>query len=211
MLSLEKTKKIFTKLYEKIDGRSLSLKGREDQSLSSKSFVYGEVVPESFYQVIADLHPQPGEVFYDLGSGTGKAVILAHLLFDFKRVTGIELLDSLHNAAADVVERYEKEFRPELKKYVDNRECKVIHGDILQADFRDADIIFMNSTCFQDDLMQAIEPKLEVIHANAHVISLSKPLKSNYFYQYKHKLYEFSWGQATAFYHRKRLWRVYPD
>jgi hypothetical protein len=57
--------------------------------------------------------------------------------------------------------------------------------------------------------MTALADKLECLHPNAYVISLSKPVRSPYFHQYKHLMYEFSWGQATAFYHRKRLWKVY--
>jgi len=209
MLKLEEAKKIFEKLYSKVDGRALSLKGREEQNLESKSFVYGEVVPEGFYQLISDLNPQPGEVFYDLGSGTGKALLLAHMLFDFKKCVGIELLDALYATSAEMVKRYERDIRKKIIDAVDNREVKVIHGDFLKQDISDADIVFMNSTCFQEDLMALLEEKLESVHANAHIISLSKPLKSPAYHQYKHKLYDFSWGQATAFYHRKRLWKIY--
>lgn len=208
-LSLEKTKKYFKELFDQVDGRAMSLKTREEKELQSKSFVYGEVVPDSFYEIISDLDPQPGQIFYDLGSGTGKAVILAHLLWEFKRCVGIELLDSLYNASIEIQKRYESEIRPKVRQTVDDREIVLIHGDILEADIRDADIVFMNSTCFQDDLMTALEKKLEEVHANVHIISLSKPLRSPWYYQYKHKMYDFSWGQATAFYHRKRLWPVY--
>lgn len=208
-MDLEQAKKIFNQLYETVDGRALSLKGREDQAFQSKSFVYGEVVPDSFYEIIKDLQPQPGQVFYDLGSGTGKAVFLAHLLFEFSRSIGIELVESLYQSSADLLKRFEQEIKPGIADKLENKTMEFIHGDILEADLRDADIIFMNSTCFQDDLMIALEQKLEVVRPHAHIISLSKPLKTPSFHQYKHQLYEFSWGQATAFFHRKRLWKLY--
>lgn len=208
-MDLEEAKKIFNKLYEKVDGRSLSLKGREDKDLKSKSFVYGEVVPDSFYQLLVDVNPQPGQVFYDLGSGTGKAVFLAHLLYDFSHCKGIELVEPLYEASHQVSQMYESEIRPTIIDKVDDRKVTLIQGNFLEYDMSDGDVIFMNSTCFQDDLMEALEVKLECVHANAHIISLSKPLRSPAFHQYKHKMYDFSWGQATAFYHRKRLWKVY--
>lgn len=208
-VDLKKTKEIFEKLYEKVDGRALSLKGREESALQSKSFVYGEVVPDSFYELISDLNPEPGQVFYDLGSGTGKAVILAYLLFEFSHVKGIELLDQLYDASIKVNTRFQRDFFPKLAPQFGNRDMSLIKGDFLELDISDADIVFMNSTCYQDDLMEALEKKLECLHANTHIISLSKPLRSPAYHQYKHKLYEFSWGQATAFYHRKRLWNVY--
>lgn len=208
-MEMKQVKEIFDTLFKEVDGRGLSLKGREVPDFKSKSFVYGEVVPESFYEVIKEVNPQPGQVFYDLGSGTGKAVILAHLLFDFSKVIGIELLEPLYSASVGVLEQYEKEIRPKIAKEVENRYLEVRLGDILEADYSDADIIFMNSTCFQEDLMNALEVKLENVRPHAAIISLSKPFKSPAYQQYKHQLYEFSWGQATAFFHRRRLWKMY--
>lgn len=208
-MDLIQAKKLFNQLYEKVDGRALSLKGREEMELKSKSFVYGEVVPDTFYEIIQDLQPKPSDIFYDLGSGTGKAIFLAHWLFEFRKCIGIELLDTLYNASVEVMKRYETEIKPKLRYKLENSEMQLIHGDILKYDMSDADIIFVNSTCFQEDLMTALDEKLECVRPNAHIITLSKPLKSPYYYQYKHKLYDFSWGQATAFYHRKRLWKLY--
>ena len=56
-------------------------------------FAYGEAEIDSFAWVLHHAHPKPGEVFYDLGSGLGKAVILAFLLHDFQKLVGIELLE----------------------------------------------------------------------------------------------------------------------
>lgn len=205
----EQVKEIFHKLYDNVNGRALSLEGREKNQFTSKSFVYGEVVPESFYNLIIEANPQPGQVFYDLGSGTGKGVLLAHLLFDFKASKGIEYLDTLYNASAEVLKRYESEIRPTILDEVKDKQIELIHGSFLDVDFTDADFIFMNSTCFQDDLMEQLEEKLEKVRPHTTIISLSKSLKSPSFHQLKHKMFEFSWGQATAFYHRKRLWKVY--
>lgn len=209
-VDIEEAQRIFQELYTNIDGRSLSLKGREDHQFSSKSFVYGEVVPSSFLQMMKEVEPEPGGgVFYDLGSGTGKGVLLAHLLLDFRKTIGIELLEPLFTASIEVMERYQTEFRPAVEEKVKDKEIVLRPGSFLDADLRDADFVFMNSTCFQDDLMEALEVKLECLRPHAGIISLSKPLRSPAYHQYKHKLFDFSWGQATAFYHRKRLWKVY--
>lgn len=208
----ERAKEIFNELYKDVNGRALSLKWREDKQETSKSFVYGEVLPDSFYEMISAVSPRPGQVFYDLGSGTGKAVFLAYLMFDFRKSCGIELVDALYDGAVGVKKRFDNGIRPSIAKELGDRQLSFILGSFLDeklADIKDADVIFMNSTCFQDDLMEALEQKLEVLQPHAVVISLSKPLRSPAFHQYKSKLYEFSWGQATAFYHRKRLWKVY--
>jgi len=210
-LDLAKTKEVFDKLFHDVNGRALSLKGREQEEFKSKSFVYGEVLPDSFYDIIQEVYAPgvPGQVFYDLGSGTGKAVLLAHLLFDFEKSKGIELVDQLYDASAEVKKRYDSEVKHTLGDAVKGRDIQMTLGSFLDADLTDADVIFMNSTCFQDDLMELLEEKLETVRPHCHIISLSKSFKSPSFHQYKHKMQEFSWGQATVFYHRKRLWKLY--
>lgn len=209
VLDLERAKKIYDDLFSDVKGRDLSLKWREEREIKSKSFVYGEVVPDGFYQMMSEADVRPGQVFYDLGSGTGKAIILAHLLFDFPQAIGIELVDSLYDASIQVQNRYEKEFRPSIAKEVGDRKISFVHASILDVDMSDADFVFMNSTCFEDDLVEAIAEKLECLRPNVTVISLSKSLPPTSFHAYKSKKYDFSWGQATAFFHRKRLWKVY--
>jgi Histone methylation protein DOT1 len=79
-----------------------------------QSLIYGEVEFKSFYRVLRKINPQPGLVFYDLGSGTGKAVFLARLTQDFSKCIGIEVLHSLHNQARKIVDRYNKDYRDRL-------------------------------------------------------------------------------------------------
>ena len=74
--------------------------GQSDQSLT-----YGEVVSTSFETILGEALHMLGRdtdvVFYDLGSGTGKACITAVLCCPgVTRSVGLELVPSLHNAAA---------------------------------------------------------------------------------------------------------------
>lgn len=39
-----------------------------------QSLIYGEVEFNSFYRVLRKINPEPGLIFYDLGSGTGKVL-----------------------------------------------------------------------------------------------------------------------------------------
>lgn len=199
----EKAKQIFENLYQEVNGRALSLEGREKMALSSKSYVYGEVVFDSFVQLIKDANPPSHGVFCDCGSGTGKAVFVAHLAFDFRRCVGIELVDNLYEASAVVLEKYEKEVRPTIANEIGDKKIALYHGSFLDGDFSDVDLVFMNSTCFQEDLMEAIELNLNFMKPNSQVISLSKSLRSPKFEMYRQQMYEFSWGQATGFFHRK--------
>jgi SAM-dependent methyltransferase len=202
-MDFAQAKKIFDALYGNVSGRNLSLAGRESNQYKSKSFVYGEVVPHSFYQILKDLGVQPGQVFYDLGSGTGKAVVLANLLFDFSESIGIEFVESLYQCSVDIQERLEKEFKPKVRPKQEFGKMSFIHGSFLDVDVSNADIIFMNSTCFQEDLMLALDEKLQEVKPGTLLITLSKTLKSPCFQMYRHQLYEFSWKEATVFFHRK--------
>ena len=48
-----------------------------------ESLIYGEVDFHSFARVLRKINPKPGCVFYDLGSGTAKAVFVARFMHDF--------------------------------------------------------------------------------------------------------------------------------
>jgi len=67
--------------------------------------IYGEVEYKSFYRVLRKINAPPGGVFYDLGSGTGKAVFAARLTQDFQRCVGIEILNGLHSQGKVVLDR----------------------------------------------------------------------------------------------------------
>ena len=51
--------------------------------MRAQSLIYGEVDFHSFARVLRKINPIPGGVFYDLGSGTAKAVFVARFMHDF--------------------------------------------------------------------------------------------------------------------------------
>merc|ERR1712110_788545 len=46
---------------------------------SGEPATYGEISPQSFVSILCQFNVSPGQRFYDLGSGTGKTVVLAWL------------------------------------------------------------------------------------------------------------------------------------
>jgi len=194
---------IFDKLYEDVNGHSISIQGRDNHQYESKSFVYGEIMSESFYDILSHIHPNPSQIFYDFGSGTGKAVMLGHLLFGFTKSKGIEFVDSLYDTSIHIMNRYEQEIRPLQADNPISGSIEFTLGSVLDFNTDDADIVFMNSTCFQEDLMDAIDEKLKTLKPGSHIITLSKSLKSPEYNQDSHQRYDFSWGEATVFFHTK--------
>src|SRR4051794_33417910 len=87
------------RIFDDVAGYQLSHADRRRLGIEDRSFVYGEIAEGPFLEALAEAKPQAGEVFYDLGSGTGRAVIAAAAAFPFGRAVGIELLEGLVQAA----------------------------------------------------------------------------------------------------------------
>lgn len=47
------------------------------------------------------------DIFFDLGSGSGKGIFAASMLFPFKKCIGIEILEGLYNISLDMKKEYE--------------------------------------------------------------------------------------------------------
>ena len=95
-------------LFRDVRGSRLSNQARSQRG-DDPHLTYGEVVPGSFQQLLLSCSaligsaPPGDRVFYDLGSGTGKAVLTAALgPHGFRCCRGIELIDSLVEVAVSV-------------------------------------------------------------------------------------------------------------
>ncbi|OQR97292.1 hypothetical protein ACHHYP_12213 [Achlya hypogyna] len=212
------TFKLFDSLYldcplEK--GKEISRQDREEQDLlhekvcpshacasHAQSLVYGEVDYAAFLDVLSRVPAARGGTFYDLGSGTGRAVFLARLNFDFARCVGIELLPGLHEAAAEICRNYTEFVQPTLSSAAPLA-VAFFHSSFLDLDWADADVVFANSTCFDAALLGALAAQAERLRAGAHVITFTKPLESTAFDIVFKQRYGMSWGPATVYLHRR--------
>ena len=188
-------------LYNDVSASSISHAYRKKHGLThDQTLVYGESHLPSLHEIFNEVKPKPGEVFYDFGSGGGRVVLLAALGFPFSKSVGVELLDDLVSLSQTKLELLKKEF-PDLP-------CKV---EFIQADFttintRDADIVYMASTCFGDKMMESLAMLLEEqLSSGARVITLTKNLPSKKFKITKKQVYPMEWGSATIFFHEKLL------
>lgn len=116
-------------------GRLVSQDERKKKGLYGRdSLTYGEIDFRSFARVLYRIAPKKGSIFYDLGSGTGKAVFLARILHDFSRCIGIELLEGLHDEAMNVKKKFE-DLRFDRRLSVAS-DVELIHDSILDYDWR---------------------------------------------------------------------------
>jgi tRNA A58 N-methylase Trm61 len=89
---------------------------------------------------------KPGEVLYDLGSGDGRAVIMAAKDFGAKSI-GVELRDDLTKKALTSISQFKL-----------NDKTKIIQKDIFDVDLSLANVVFLYLTTSANE---RIKPKLE--------------------------------------------------
>eukprot|EP01041_Mallomonas_annulata_P007443 gene7443-15223_t len=203
-------------------GKASSKKEREDLKLNSSTLVYGEISFEAFgitFEKIKKIYGRPnvgssgpngfmqtrGGIFYDLGSGTGKPVVAAAILNNFDICYGIEILEGLHTISLEMHTEYNARGKPRLNRDIQT-ELSFLRGDILNMsvrDWRDGDVVFANSTCFDDALMADIAHTAVAMKRGAFFITFTKRLPSTEFAVLEYEMHQMSWGGATVYIHQK--------
>lgn len=190
---------IFKKLYEGVDAYQVSKAERDHRSLSDSGLIYGEVVFYSFVRLLELAKPQSGEIFYDLGSGAGKAVFIAGLVFNFSKACGIEKLEGLYQLSQQLNQKLRA--LPERQSLIPDKPINVEFScsDFREVDYSDADIIFINATCWIGEILNATIIKLEQLKQGARVIITTADLNGINGFQLTYtNLHLMSWGVATV-------------
>lgn len=192
-LKINKHLTAYLQLYTNVDGFSLSKQARMEHD--SLEYVYGEINFISFIALLSLCHPDVDTVFYDLGSGVGRAVIACAMVFNVKQSCGIEILPLLHECAVNMQQKLA------LNADYKNQASHIIFtlGNFLDYFFTDASLIFINSTAFFGNSWRNISQHLEQVKHGTIIISTSKALYSNGFKIFKTTQVEMSWGVVTAF------------
>jgi hypothetical protein len=196
-LALDKHARVFQELYAQVDGFTLSRQARKTKD--AVEYVYGEIVFEPFIALLSLCKPNSSTVFYDLGSGTGKAVLACTMVFNVNKSCGIELFPSLHQAA--ILQQQHLREIPEYQAQADS--IAFINGDFIKTELSDASLIFINSTTFFGETWELISKHLEQIKPGSLVISTSKPLHSASFIILRKTEVAMSWGIVFAFIQRR--------
>ncbi|HSW70904.1 MAG TPA: hypothetical protein VLH77_02870, partial [Gammaproteobacteria bacterium] len=139
-------------LYKGSPSYKISRRERARLRYQEDAFIYGEIDFLSFILLLEKVNPPAGTVFYDLGSGSGKAVLTAALCYDFDKACGIELLPGLFNLSNLQINKAKTLVRLSDRKYTDLylRRVAAIHfvnANFLDCEFSDGDLVFINATC----------------------------------------------------------------
>jgi tRNA A58 N-methylase Trm61 len=102
--------------------------------------------PQVIRQMLLMAELKPGEVFFDLGAGDGRTVIMA--VKDFgARAVGVELREDLVKKALSSI--YEQGLQDRIT---------IVNGDIFNVDLSSADVVFLYLTTSANE---KVKPKLE--------------------------------------------------
>lgn len=195
---------IIWKLFQTVDSVGISFAERERLEIKDTSYTYGEVTVYGLHAMLDLLHPASSDVFYDLGSGTGKAVFSAALQYDWQKCVGIEYLPGLYNASQTLLEKFYE--MDEVKQFYPDKKFSIefIQDNFLNVDLNEADIIFVNATTLNPVFWGHLEVKFNQLKSGIRIIVATRKLDEMYFEKLHQVLCPMSWGDCTVFIYSKK-------
>ena len=172
MIAFEDIKPVYDRIFDGVNGYSVSLQEKQ-QKIKQKyieNLIYGEIPFELLYALfvfepIKDIM-NSRRIFYDIGSGIGNAITGSYLIGNFEKCIGIEILDSLYNISK-MVESRVKNIYPMV-----DFEIQFKHGNMLDFDISDGDIILFCCPNKDDKIRFKMEEKFLTLKSNSVIISL---------------------------------------
>jgi len=188
----------FNHLYSNVNGYSVSNAARTAAGIT-EGLLYGELPFETWKAIVMKVNPKHDAVFFDLGSGTGRVVMQSHLLFNFKRSIGLELLPGLHNQACEIALKFAEEIEPDIRDEIGDRELHLLNESFFDVDLSEADLILLNHPIKDRELFLKLEQKfLKELKPGTKIVTIIRALANPAFKNIGSEKYQFSWGQSTA-------------
>lgn len=183
------------------------------------NYTYGEVTIASMARIFDMVYKHrrsnasnifnqaKGGKFVDLGSGSGIPVFMAAMLHPFDTCHGIEILTTLHDMAIKGKQIWDEKYQNRLSSTVQFT-CGSI-TDLSVHDWRDADLVFVNSTCFDNTLIQSVDRLARGLRSGAYIVTLSQQLGADAFELVTEDRLVMSWGMADVFCHIRKTVPVF--
>lgn len=183
---------LIKEVYQGVDAMKISLNYRSRNNINSSNFVYGEIKISSFCDILDFINLNENDIFYDLGSGSGKAVLAAYLYKNPQKAIGIEYIP-------DLVEVAKKSLKKLEEKLSSNLNIEFINADMRNYDFSNGTCFFIHATTWQEDLMNPIKETLKKTNSGTKIILVTKSFEEpKYFKLLKTEIYPFDWGEGTV-------------
>ncbi len=154
------------------------------------SYTYGEIEFVAFGLLLEKANPAPEDTMIDLGSGTGKAVFAASLLYPTLHVTGIELASHLYQFSLKQLDKFKSLMKD------DDPAIILVKGDMLTVDLSAYNIVFANATCFSPELFAGLLNCLGDMPVGARLIITTKEVVREDFAEIYHEVLVMSWGKC---------------
>lgn len=197
--AIEKTEHILKQLFKNDHAKIASEVYRKMRFILDKEFIYGEIDCLSFYTLLERTQPAPQDVFYDLGSGTGKAVFTVALFFEVSKACGVELLPPLYtkanatrNKAMLLFKNNRSDFGKKMLKSVNT--IQFMNDSFLHIDFSEATIIYVAATCLSDTTWESLIHKMAQLSPGTRIIVATKSIKHSRFELIYKGIDLMSWG-----------------
>ena len=213
----------------------VALKNKATSGKRRGHLTYGEMCFAPFAESIARIKSafgglaESGGVFYDLGSGTGKAVFAAACLHKFDACVGIELLPGLHDKALQLRATWDAETAPRVRELRESSsdsddggrddqrslaKIVLLRGDIFDQGVRDwaadAVLLYVASTCFGRPMMQRLVKAASRCAKGTWCITWSKELEEFAPREWKTRSIArqvMSWGKKVTIYIQEKIER----
>lgn len=177
--------------YKKVSPTNVSYQERKDKNLlGDKTLTYGESTWMGLIKILNQIEIKPKDVFYDLGSGSGKIIFLVNKKLGIKTV-GIDKIE------------YFIKISNIISKNLDLEKVKFKNSDFFTEDISNGTIFYMTATCFDEEIMQKLSEKFKKLRDGSIIISITRTLKGEHLKLFRKKIVEFGWAKDTAYFYRK--------
>lgn len=194
-LAIQSHLPVFNNLYHDINGYQLSRQARATHD--GLEFIYGEIEFLSFIALLSLTKPDKNTLFYDLGSGTGKAVLACAMVYSVHKAVGIEYFPALHHCA----QKQAQQLAQQPAYAQQSKAIEFIRNDFFNEPLIHATLIFINATTLFGNTWERLVAHLESQAKQATIITTSKALHSPYFKISHQTQVSMSWGIVWAYIH----------
>lgn len=184
-----------TILYHNIRGH-----GMNDRQNKNIAETYGEILYESINKLLAEVEFSDQDIFFDLGSGLGKAVVQVFLKSAAKEVCGIEIIPELHQTSLAI----EKKIQQALPHfYTGGRKLTFLLGSFLDIPLTTASVVLIGSPCFSQALLAKLGKIIDST-TSIHTILTLRPISTLTRLSFTKVIrIECSWDSALCYVYKK--------
>ena len=183
-------------LYQNIRGHGVN--NRQNKNISE---TYGEILYQSIYTLLSEIPLTEEDVFFDLGSGLGKAVTQIFLKSAVKESAGIEIIPELYQTSLAVAQKVQHDL-PDF--YAGGRKLTFHLGSFLETSFAAASVLLIGSPCFSQQMLYPLGKIINQLSTIHSVLTL-RPINTLERLSFKKVIrIECTWDSALCYIYRRK-------